>query len=487
MTRRAWAEARRWLATAARFVMAWLLLLGGSAAAQTTVVLDLPGTHVTDTMIRNGAYVNVNSDGSSLLTRASSNAPDWERRTILKFDTKYTIPEHSVITSATLTLTVRSGLGNAGATRKVAAYGISSDFQAADANWNRRKATYNWTTPGGDVAEQYYTAKVSNVAGSKASFNLTTLVKRAVNGELDSRYTRVELVDVDSPATDPEAKVSYREYHSSEASDPSVRPKLVVVYAGVAPPPPPPPPSGSTLRVLQWNIAQGYGTDGKSNLDRVVSWIIKMKPDVISFNEVMRYSNGSQPQIIADKLKAQTGESWTYQWVQKWGATSGEGEAVMSRVPFVSTGSYLLSYERSVAQGTIVVNGRVVNVFSTHLDHQYSSRRVTQVQELKAWAKNFSEQRLIAGDINGWPGTSESTEMTKDYYDGWAVAKSQGTATAYPSNPDGNTRNTRIDYVFHSKGATALVVKGAQVFDTRDSSGFRPSDHNPLVVTIEVR
>jgi hypothetical protein len=41
--------------------------------------------------------------------------------------------------------------------------------------------------------------------------------------------------------------------------------------------------------------------------------------------------------------------------------------------------------------------------------------------------------------------------------------------------------------VWYSTGATALVLTKAQVFDTRDASGNRPSDHNPLVATFEVK
>jgi hypothetical protein len=41
--------------------------------------------------------------------------------------------------------------------------------------------------------------------------------------------------------------------------------------------------------------------------------------------------------------------------------------------------------------------------------------------------------------------------------------------------------------VFLSKTATALTLKRAEVFDTRDANGRMPSDHKPLVVTLEVK
>ncbi len=69
----------------------------------------------------------------------------------------------------------------------------------------------------------------------------------------------------------------------------------------------------------------------------------------------------------------------------------------------------------------------------------------------------------------------------------WAKAKAEGTAVAATDNPNGNTRNGRIDYIFLSRGATTAVLKGAQVIDVRDSTGVQPSDHRPLVATFEIR
>ena len=450
-------------------------VLGGSAAAQ-TIVLNQPGSQVTDTTIRSGSYANTNFDGQPLITRRSTD-PEWERRTLLKFDTDNSIPQGAQIASATLTLTVKSGLGSSGATRPVRALRVPTGFLEQDATWRIRMGSSYWSTPGGDVAEEVGTASASNVAGSKVVIDLTSFVQRASDGDLDTRYTRLLLHDSGG-----EAKESYREYYSSEDSTVSRRPTLTVVLASTDLT-----ATGSTLKVLQWNISQGYGTDGKSNIDRVVAFIVKTKPDVVSFNEIMRYSSSSQPQIIADKLRAQTGKTWSYKWVQKSGSSSGEGECVMTRLQIDGVDDYLLSYSRSVAMARVNVNGRNVSVFSTHLDHTSSSYRLTQVRQLVSWASTQPEQRIVAGDFNWYPGTTEINEMGKTYYDGWAVAKSAGRAFSYSGNPDGNTRNNRIDYIWHSKNASYLSVTRAEVFDTRDSSGYKPSDHNPLMVWYQVR
>ena len=140
-------------------------VLSGSAAAQ-TIVLNQSGSQVTDTTIRSGAYANTNFDGQPLITRRSSD-PDWERRTLIKFDTENSVPAGAQIASATLTLTVKSGLGSSGATRPIRALRVPTGFLEEDATWRVRMNSTTWSTPGGDVAEEVATANASNVAGAK--------------------------------------------------------------------------------------------------------------------------------------------------------------------------------------------------------------------------------------------------------------------------------------------------------------------------------
>ena len=244
-----------------------------------------------------------------------------------------------------------------------------------------------------------------------------------------------------------------------------------------------------TLKVLDWNTHHGVGTDGAYDLQRFVTWIVRSGASVVSLNEVERFTswgNEDQPARYAALLKAATGKTWYYTFAQRDGAAKGQGNLILTTFPLEASGQSLLSYSRSVARAQVVVNGVRVNLFSTHLDADSSARRVVQVGELKAWSSGFSEQRIMMGDFNAWPGAAEIANMTAFAHDAWATAKSQGTATAYAGNDAGNTRNSRIDYVWYSKGATRLVLKAAQVFDTRDSGGTMPSDHRPVMATFQV-
>jgi endonuclease/exonuclease/phosphatase family metal-dependent hydrolase len=237
---------------------------------------------------------------------------------------------------------------------------------------------------------------------------------------------------------------------------------------------------------MDWNIHHGVDTSNVSNLDRVATQIANINPHVVSLNEVERLNgwsnNSDQPAVFVSLLKSKTGVTWYKCFAQISGASAGQGNLILSRVPIASCGQYLLSYKRSVARAQITVNGRTINVFSTHIDDSSSGERATQMEQLKSWASGYSEQRIIAGDFNTSPSAGEITRMTGTYYDAWAKAQSAGTAIAYPGNTAGNTRNSRIDYIFSSKGATALVLKAAQVYNTGSIS-----DHRPVVATFEVR
>ncbi len=244
------------------------------------------------------------------------------------------------------------------------------------------------------------------------------------------------------------------------------------------------------LKVLDWNIHHGVGTDGNYNIGRIADWIVKTGANVVSLNEVEKYTgwgNEDQPARFASLLRSKTGKTWYYNFAQRDGNTNGQGNLILSTYQLESSGDHELSYSRSVARVAIIVNGIRVNVYSTHLDADSSSRRSTQMREMLSWADNYPEQRIIAGDLNAWPGASEIQIMAADYDDAWAVAQSLDIDVAYSGNTAGNTRNSRIDYIWHSEGASRLKLRQVRVFDVRNSSGVMPSDHRPLMATYEVR
>ncbi len=244
-----------------------------------------------------------------------------------------------------------------------------------------------------------------------------------------------------------------------------------------------------TIRVLHWNLHHGNDPNNTYALARQMATIYDMNPDVISLNEVEKfngnYGNEDQAKHLAEYLTERTGETWYQFMVPGNGASTGIGNAILSRFPFETTDVCQLSAERNAVHATMMINGRTVNLWSTHLD--VDSGRVAEARALTTCMSSFAEPRLVAGDFNAAVGTTEINLMTAGYVDAWPAAKSIGAAFNFPGNCDGCTRNTRIDYGFTSRAASMLVLKSAQIFDTRNASGVMASDHKPLVLAYEVK
>ncbi len=455
------------------------------AAAQTIQL-----TQSNATVLRGGVYADTNLSSDAVLsTRASSDA-SYTRRIVMKFDTHNTIAAGTPIGSATLTMTV--GGGNAEA-RTVSAYRISTSFDEGQTTWNRRYSTSAWSSAGGDLAEKYAAAVVSNTPGSRVTFDVTALVQGVVNGTFgSSRYTRIALVDGGASSRD-----SYKEYYSDEAGDSSVRPVLTVIYGGTVPAATTTTTtttSGVQLRVLQYNTHHGgYGTDGRYDPDRLATWMAKMKPDVIMLNEIEKYTywgNEDQPKRYKAMMESKTGRTWYSVFAQEFGAwtSNGKGHLILSTYPLESTDFFDMSWDRAAAMARITVNGRTISLVVTHLDPDSQTRRLTQAQQVILWGTGIAENRILTGDMNAWPDQSSILEYYKNYNDSWAVAEAAGTAVSFSGlTPSGATKNGRIDYVMYSKKAANLVVLASQVYDTRDANGVMPSDHRPVLTTFEVR
>ena len=240
----------------------------------------------------------------------------------------------------------------------------------------------------------------------------------------------------------------------------------------------------------------GKGTDNITNLGRQVNWLVNMHPDLIALNEV-------PPENVAQYkslLEQRTGITWFSHWVA---ITPGNsvGQQILSRYPFVSTSSRYLSFGRSVAQATVNIGGRTINVFSTHLSYESSTWRLAQLAEINTWTATFSEQKILLGDFNLSPNWAEYIPMTTLFNDAWQQAFNTGTAIAYPDNPDGRTRKGRVDYINYSKTASGLRLVDVRMPDQRDLNnknvvitvgnsndwGVRPSDHNFIMATFDTR
>ena len=224
-------------------------------------------------------------------------------------------------------------------------------------------------------------------------------------------------------------------------------------------------------------------------------WVVRMNPDIISFNEMEKWNQYSLNEdgvaLYQSLLEAATGAKW-YTWdIQDYGSWTSKGlrSTVFSKFPFISTyrTAYAAGKLKAGGGATIAFNGRNINFMTTHFDPYTASDRLSQAKELVSYAKGFAEDRIICGDFNDQSTNPPITTMTAAYHDAWVEAKKSGIAVTAPDNPAGNTRNSRIDYIFYSRQEQHLTLKRLQVVDTRDANGVMPSDHRPVLAEFLVQ
>ena len=468
-------------------------------AAAILFVTMLAGTSVTfgqtvtlrsyrDATIRAGAYASKNYGTQPIVETRASSDPDYRRRAVLQFDTAPHFSSSARVTSAKLVLTVKSGNPE---TRRLGACAVPVSFRESEVTWKRRNVSAYWANAGGDVvATDCSEANVTSTANSTVTFDVTTQVQKAIQGSYGSRYARFLIGDLGGSSGG-----SYKQYYSNNTSTTSLRPTLTVtIGTSSTTSSSTTTTSSTTIRVLHWNTHHGgYGTDGRYDPNRLANWIVKMKPDIISLNEIEKYTgwgNQNQPEVYKNLLQSKTGKTWYYIFAQEYGnwGSNGKGNLILSTVPFKFTDRYELVHngDRSIAQAVIEWNGRRITLASTHLDPDSYTLRLTQATEVTTWAAPEPENRIIAGDMNAWPDQTSIAQFNKYYYDSWAVAAKNGTAIAFSGN-SGETKKGRIDYIFYSKSAGSLAVKSSQVYDTRDSDGVMPSDHRPVLTSFYVR
>ena len=233
----------------------------------------------------------------------------------------------------------------------------------------------------------------------------------------------------------------------------------------------------STLRVLTWNTHHGgVGTDGRYDPDRFMTWVARFAPDIVALQEV----EAGQEAGLASLLQAKTGTPWVYQYKS--------GNMVLSKLQLGGQSECLVNAtaNRYASHLGVLVNGRPVNVWSVHFGLESSGTRLAETQALQQCEQTWTETRIAVGDYNMQADTPEYNSMTAGHVDAWRQATALGAAVNYAGNCDGCTRNSRIDYVFTSKGAAGLSLRSAEIFDTRDGNGVMPSDHKPLLAVYSV-
>jgi len=227
-------------------------------------------------------------------------------------------------------------------------------------------------------------------------------------------------------------------------------------------------PSGdqSELKILTYNIQQGYSEGGLKNFDGQLDLIRDVNADVIGLQEsdTNRVAGGNADIVryFAERLNM-------YSYYGPKVVPGTFGIALLSRYPIENPRTFYMYSEKEQTAtifAQITVGGKTFNIFVTHLGNGGPL-----IQEEHFLAEIVGKEDVIAmGDFNFNPDTEQYQLTTQTLDDAWLLR--------WPDDVDdeGVHLDKRIDHIF--------VSPGTQVLDARYLLS-PASDHPAMEVEIE--
>jgi endonuclease/exonuclease/phosphatase family metal-dependent hydrolase len=227
----------------------------------------------------------------------------------------------------------------------------------------------------------------------------------------------------------------------------------------------------SLIKVVTYNIQFGKGQDGRIDLQRTIDTLKELDADIVSLQEVERYSarSGFQDQVYviaqALEMNATFYPSLSYPGLYY-------GNVILSRFP-IKESTHLLFNGRNEQRSAILANiqigeGQTIHVLNTHLGLN-KEERARDIERIYGLLQTIDAPIIVTGDLNSTPSKQEYDTWTEDIL----VKSNQGQVmqTYYD-------RDWQIDYIFHSSHFVAIETS------TLPSDA---SDHFPVVTILELR
>ena len=251
---------------------------------------------------------------------------------------------------------------------------------------------------------------------------------------------------------------------------------------------------GTVVSAVTWNIQVDDASETHARVAMDMALATSPRPQVIAVQEAQT----AQFAAYLDELQKQTGQVWhgvfaplcgLGQWTgTTCAATYSQGVAIFTSFNIVNSDAMFFPYAdcwqsaRAGLRAAVDVNGTVLQVFTTHLQHTSGCAddalsRAKSMSMLKTWAAGYSTPQIVGGDFNGQAGEVDTTSgMYPNFADVWTAVGSGAGLTAYLPTP-----TIRIDYWF----TDASMKATPQTVEVIQNTGT-VSDHLPVKVTIKV-
>ncbi|WP_448615943.1 endonuclease/exonuclease/phosphatase family protein [Modestobacter sp. URMC 112] len=249
------------------------------------------------------------------------------------------------------------------------------------------------------------------------------------------------------------------------------------------------------VRLLSFNVHHGVGRDGRHDLPRLARLLADTDADVICLQEVDRHygersEHVDQGLLLSRALDMQL--AWGPAIDRPTPGPGGDrqqyGNALLSRLPILISDVHPLpggGEPRSALRTLVELDGGALWVTTTHLSPGSDADRAAQAATLAGLHDEPMETGVLVGDLNADAGAPELDVLRERFTDAWQLARARSDQAGRWSlradqgltHPARHPR-VRIDQVWVSSG---VAVRDAQVLDGADCS-----DHNPLLVDLEI-
>ncbi|RPJ28466.1 MAG: hypothetical protein EHM33_04365 [Chloroflexi bacterium] len=229
------------------------------------------------------------------------------------------------------------------------------------------------------------------------------------------------------------------------------------------------PHSEAQLKIMTYNIQQGFDVEGNKSLVALLNVIRAVDPDILGLQEsdTARVANGNVDAVryFADNLNM-------YSYYGPTTTTGTFGIALLSKYPIQNPTTFFMvspGEQTATIQAEISQDGRAYQIFVTHLGN---GGPIFQLEDMLTRIQDMDAHRpvIAMGDFNFRPTTDQYALMTQTLADAWLLKWPGGKETP------GISSEKHIDYIFVSPG---LTVRESEY--SRNSA----SDHPYAYIVIE--
>ena len=225
--------------------------------------------------------------------------------------------------------------------------------------------------------------------------------------------------------------------------------------------------SAQKVRVMSFNVKNGYGMDGVKSIERCAEIVREAQPDVVAVQEVDSITRRNKFYVLGRMAEAAGGyHAYFGPTIPHTGGKYGIG--VLSKEPALSVKFHRLPCRRE-PRGLLVVEFAKYYMLCTHLSLNEEDR-VTSVGIIRDVVSKLDKPAFIAGDMNARP-TSKPMMAFKEF----TTVLSDEKKCTIPSNEP----RACIDYILGVNGSFKVL---------KDYVGYDVlySDHLPLYVDVKI-